>query len=70
MLVLLVTGNIRANSKIIDNKSNIEFNETLLYTYRCGANGTVLVNKSCENEFILITASEIVRPESLTNGIF
>ena len=60
----------RANSKSIDNNLNIEFNENPLDTYRCSANETVLVNTSCENEFISIAPGENVRPESLTNYIF
>ena len=45
----------RANSKIFGNNSNIEFNHHTSidgYVYRCSANKTVLVNTSCENEFI------------------
>ena len=42
----------RTISKSIDNNSNTEFNENLLDTYRCSASETVLVNTSCENEFI------------------
>ena len=60
----------RTNSKSTDNNSNIEFNENPLDTYRCSASETVLVNTSCENEFISIAPGENVRPESLTNDIF
>ena len=42
----------RTISKSIDNNSNTEFNENPLDTYRCSASETVLVNTSCENEFI------------------
>ena len=60
----------RTNSKSIDNNSNIEFNENPLDTYRCSASKTVLVNTTCENEFISIAPGENVRSESLTNDIF
>ena len=60
----------RANSKRIDNNSNIELNEKPLDTYRCSASETVLVNTSCENEFISIASGENVKSESLTNDIF
>ena len=59
----------RTNSKSIDNNSNTEFNENPLDTYKCSASETVLVNTSCENEFISIAPVENVRPESLTNDI-
>ena len=42
----------RTISKSIDNNSNTELNENPLDTYRCSASETVLVNTSCENEFI------------------
>ena len=58
------------NSDIIDNNSNIEFCENPLDTYRCSANETILVNTSCENEFISIAPGENVMPESLTNDKF
>ena len=58
------------NSDNIDNNSNIEFCENPLDTYRCSANESVLVNTSCENEFISIAAGENVMPGSLTNDIF
>ena len=54
----------------IDNNSNIEFCENPLDTYRCSANETILVNTSCENEFISIAPGENVMPESLTNDKF
>ena len=60
----------RTNSKSIDNNSNVEFNENPLDTCRYIASGTVLVNTSCESEFISIAPGENVRPESLTNDIF
>ena len=50
-----------------DNNSNTDFNENPLDTYRCSASGTVLVNASCENEFISIAPGENFRPESLAN---
>ena len=59
--------NERTNSKSTDDNSNIE---NPLDTYRCSASETVLVNTSCENEFISIAPIENVRPESLTNDIF
>ena len=39
-------------------------------THRCSANETILVNTSCENEFISIAPGENVMPESLTNDKF
>ena len=60
----------RKNSKSTNNNSNIELNENPLDTYRCSASETVLVNASCENEFISIAPGKNVRPESLTNDIF
>ena len=60
----------RANSKSIDNNSNIEHNENPLDTYRCSASETVLVNTSSANKFISIAPGENVMPESLTNYIF
>ena len=60
----------RANSKSIDNSSNIKLNENPLDAYRCSASETVLVNTSCENKFISIAPGENVIPESLTNYIF
>ena len=45
----------RANSKIFGNNSNVEFNDHTcihVYAYRCRVNKTVLVNTSCEDEFI------------------
>ena len=62
--------NERTNSKSTDDNSNIELNENPLDTYRCSASETILVNTSCENEFISIAPVENVRPESLTNDIF
>ena len=50
------------NCDNIDNNSNIEFCENPLDTYRCSANETVLVNTSCENEFISIERGENVMP--------
>ena len=58
------------NSDNGDYNSNIEFCENLLNTYRCSANETVLVNTSCENEFMLIAPGENVMPESLPNDKF
>ena len=58
------------NSDYGDYNSNIEFCENLLNTYRCSANETVLVNTSCEYEFISIAPGENVMPESLPNDKF
>ena len=58
------------NSDNIDNNSKIEFCQNPLDTYRYSANGTVLVNTSCENKFVSITPGENVIPESLTNDKF
>ena len=70
VLVLFLTKHEITNSKSIDNNSNIKLNDNLLDTYRCTASKTVLVNTSCENEFISIAPGENARPESLTNDIF
>ena len=37
---------------------------------RCSANETILVNTSCENEFISLVLGANVMPESLTNDKF
>ena len=47
----------------------LKFCEHPLGTYRC-VNKTVLVNTSCQNEFISIAPGENVMPESLTNDKF
>ena len=52
---------------LIDNNLNIEFNENRLDKCRCSTSEIVLVNTSCENEFISIAPVENVKPESLTN---
>ena len=59
-----------ANSKSIENNSNIELNDSPLDTCRCSASETVLLNTSCENEFISIALGKNVRSESLNNYIF
>ena len=55
------------NSKSIDWKA--EFRENPVDTYSCSANETVLVNTSCENEFVSVAPGEKLGPESLTNDI-
>ena len=44
--------------------------ENPLDAYTFSANDTVSVNRSYENDFILIASCENNKPESLTNDIF
>ena len=41
-----------------------------MYRYRFYASETVLVNTTCQNEFVLTETSENFKPQSLANNIF